>query len=252
MRFIKFFTFVVAPGVLLAQHSYTPEDVREGERLYLANCTICHGPNGNMVPGTDLAHGSFRRASTDEGLVQIVRAGIAGTAMPPHNFTEVQAGTVVAFLRSMAATSQTTSATGDAAKGKAIFEGKGNCRSCHRVGDTGSRVGPDLTDIGALRRAPQIERSLLEPDAEVLPQNRFIRIVAKDGTASTGRLLNQDAFTVQMIDSNERLLSFSRADLKEYTFLDKSPMPSYRDRLTAAERADLIGYLVSLKGVQAQ
>ncbi len=252
MRFIKFFTFLAATTALLAQHSYTPGDVREGERLYLAGCAVCHGPDGNNVPGTDLAHGTFRRASTDEALVQIIRAGIPGTAMPPHNYSDFQAATVVAFLRSMAATKQGAVTSGDPAKGRAIFEGKGNCRTCLRVGSEGARTGPDLTDIGANRRAAEIEASLLDPDAEVLPRNRYVRVVAKDGTATTGRLLNQDAFTVQMIDTKERLVSFQRANLKEFSFLERSPMPSYRDKLTPEERADLVSYLVSLKGVQAQ
>jgi cytochrome c1 len=73
--------------------------------------------------------------------------------------------------------------------------------------------------------------------------------VGKDGVSTTGRLLNQDAFTVQLMDSKERLLSFQKSNLKEYVFLDKSPMPSYQGKLTDAEVADVVSYLVSLKGV---
>jgi putative heme-binding domain-containing protein len=205
-----------------------------------------------MVPGTDLAHGKFRHTDTDEGLQQIIKAGIPGTAMPPHTFRDFQAFTIVAFLRSMAASSQSATAPGDPANGRALFEGKGNCQSCHRVLGTGSRLGPDLSDIGANRRAVEIQKSILEPDAEILPQNRFVRVVAKDGAATTGRLLNQDAFTVQLMDSKERLLSFQKANLKEFAFLDKSPMPSYQGKLTTTEVADVVSYLVSLKGISKQ
>jgi putative heme-binding domain-containing protein len=172
--------------------------------------------------------------------------------MPPHTFRDAQALTIVAFLRSMAATAQSATAPGDPVNGKALFEGKGNCQSCHRVLGVGSRLGPDLSDIGANRRAGAIQKSILDPDAEILPQNRFVRVVAKDGTATTGRLLNQDAFTVQMMDPKERLLSFQRTNLKEFVFLDKSSMPSYGDKLTAAEVADVVSYLVSLKGISKQ
>ena len=74
----------------------------------------------------------------------------------------------------------------------------------------GSRIGPDLSDIGALRRTVEIERSLLEPNEEVLPQNRTYRVVTKKGETITGRLLNIDTFTVQILDSKERLLSLQR------------------------------------------
>jgi len=54
---------------------------------------------------------------------------------------------------------------------------------------------------------------------------------------------------VQLMDPKERLLTFQRSALKEYSFVDQSPMPSYKGRLTPEEVADLVGYLVSLKGL---
>src|SRR5262249_39988239 len=96
---------------------------------------------------------------------------------------------------------------GDAGRGQTLFEGKGQCLTCHRVNGTGSRFGPDLSEVGSTRRNPRadtsiplaksLELSILEPDAEVLPENRFVRMVTKDGKTVTGRLLNQDAYTVQ-------------------------------------------------------
>ena len=133
--------------------------------------------------------------------------------------------------------------------GKAIFEGKGQCNSCHRIAGAGARMGPDLTEIGSVRKPDQLEESLLDPDAEVATQNRAYRVVTRAGETVTGRLLNIDTFSVQILDSKERLRSFARQDLKESAFVAKSPMPSYRDKLSAAELADLVNYLSSLKGV---
>jgi putative heme-binding domain-containing protein len=227
--------------------------VEDGQRLFVETCAACHGADGDSVPGVDLGHGKFRRASSDEDLVKIIQTGIPGTAMPPNNFPDFQAILIVAYLRSMAAApTSSASATGDAVRGKTIFEGTGGCLNCHRVRGTGARLGPELTDIGTFRRVGELERSILEPDAEVLPQNRFFRVVTRDGTAVTGRLLNQDGFTVQLFDAKERLLSFSKASLKEYAFVEKSPMPSFRGKLSSQELADVVTYLVSLKGVQKQ
>ena len=95
---------------------------------------------------------------------------------------------------------------------------------------------------------PTSSASILEPDFLIVPSNRFLRLVTRDGATITGRMLNQDAFTVQLIDSKEQLRSLNRADLKELTFIDKSPMPSYRGKLSAQEITDLVSYLVSLQG----
>jgi putative heme-binding domain-containing protein len=116
------------------------------------------------------------------------------------------------------------------------------------VDGVGSRLGPDLSEIGQLRRAVDLERSLLEPDAEILGTNRFYHVASKDGVTTTGRLLNIDTFTVQLLDSKERLRSFVKADLRDHGFAEKSPMPSYKNTLNAQELADVVSYLASLKG----
>jgi putative heme-binding domain-containing protein len=241
-------SFLVA-GTLFAQHEYTKTDAEIGARVYIANCIYCHGPDGDQIPGVNLSRGKFKRAVSDDDLVQIIRDGIPGTGMPAQTMPEPQIRTIVAYLRSLAAMpSSDLPAGGDRARGQAIFEGKGGCLNCHRVKDNGSRFGPDLSDIGALRRVVELETSIANPNAEILPQNRFFKVVASDGSTVTGRILNQDTFTVELIDSRQRLLSYSKTGLREFTAIDKSPMPSYKDKLSSQEMADLVTYLVSLKG----
>jgi putative heme-binding domain-containing protein len=169
--------------------------------------------------------------------------------MPPNNLTLENAKAIVAYLHWMSdsAASDNVTAAGDRARGKAIFEGKGQCAGCHRVGENGSRVGPDLSGIGRIRRVVELQRSLIEPDAEVLPNFRYVRAVTRSGATITGRLLNQDTFTIQLLDSTEHLRSLSRTDLRELTILNNSPMPSYKDKLTSQELADVVSYLASLK-----
>ena len=250
MRLLSLSLLLVIPaGLLSAQHTYTPADIQEGGRLFRANCVLCHGPEGDQVPGIDLGHGRFRQTYSENALVKIIQNGIAGTGMPSNNLQDFQAEIVLAYLRSIATSGRSVTGNGDAARGRALFEGKANCASCHRVNGVGSRVGPDLSDIASLRRTVEIERSLIEPNEEVLPQNRTYRAVTKQGETITGRLLNVDTFTVQILDSKERLLSLPRSDLRESGFVNDSPMPSYRDKLSSQELADVVAYLVSLKGI---
>ncbi len=236
-------------GALLAQESKsTPTDIENGRNIYQGNCSFCHGPEGDGVPGVDFGSGRLRRGSTDEQLVRIILGGIPGTGMPPSTFSESQAGTVVAYVRSLAGSSNAGVTVGDAARGRAVFEGKGRCNTCHSVNGAGARVGPSLTEIGAVRRAAELQRSVVDPGAEVKADNRTVRATTRDGTKITGRLLNQDSFSLQILDSTERLMTLDKSNLREYEVLKGSPMPSYRDTLDAAELADVVGYLVTLKG----
>jgi putative heme-binding domain-containing protein len=230
-----------------AQHN-TAADIEDGGRVFQNTCANCHGPDGNEVAGIDLGRGQFRRPMTDQDLAQIIRSGIPGTPMPASNFSEEQAARVVAYLRSVAASRQSVSAVGDPVRGKALFENKGTCMTCHRVSGNGSRLGPDLTNVGQLRRAIELERSLIDPDAEVLGNNRFYHVTTKDGVTTTGRLLNLDTFSVQLLDSKEQLRSFVKSDVRDHGFVDKSTMPSFKEKLSAQELADVVSYLVSLKG----
>jgi putative heme-binding domain-containing protein len=155
--------------------------------------------------------------------------------------------------------------SGDPARGKAIYEGKGDCASCHRINGVGSRLGPDLSEIGVPRGgrgggkqgtpAPEptlnltaLETSIVDPDADVAISNRLVRVATKDGKSVTGRLLNHDNFTVQFLDPQGKLHSYMKADLKESIVLTKGLMPSYKDRLSSQEVADVVAYLATLKG----
>jgi putative heme-binding domain-containing protein len=241
---------LIAP--LFGQHSFTPVDVEDGGRLYRSNCAICHGAQGDGIAGIDLGHGKFRRAKTDDDVAAIIRTGISGTAMPPNNFSDFQSLTIVAYLRSMAAATATSVSGGDPARGKLVYEGKGNCASCHRIRGVGGRSAPDLSDIGNLRLAGELERSITTPDEEILGQNRTVHATTKNGVSVSGRLLNEDKYSIQMLDSNNRLVSLDRAGLRDFAIAEKSPMPSYRDKITKQDLADLVAYLVSLKGVDVQ
>jgi putative heme-binding domain-containing protein len=237
---------IVAQGVQPAA-SYTQADITYGAQLYAAQCATCHGQNGDQVGGINLKSGTFRSVATDQDLVRVVTNGIPGAGMPAFRLDPSEVAGIVAYVRNMNTFDPGTVTPGDAARGKLIFDGRGDCTRCHRVGTLGSRAGPDLSDIGAARSAGSLQRSLVDPTSQMFPINRPVRVVTKDGTTVNGRRLNEDTYTVQLIDERGRLVSVAKADLREYAVGTVSPMPSYKT-LAPGELADLVAYLLTLKG----
>jgi putative heme-binding domain-containing protein len=137
------------------------------------------------------------------------------------------------------------------AAGQKLVQQNG-CLACHRVGGAGSYVGPSLEDAGAHRSAEQLKASLLAPNKNLAPENRTVQILTGDGQSYTGRLLNQDGFSVQFIDAQGQLRSVDRLKLKKYSIETTNPMPSYQGRLSTPELDSLVTYLSGLKGGSKQ
>jgi alcohol dehydrogenase (cytochrome c) len=157
--------------------------------------------------------------------------------------------TIVVLLAITLSAQDTTSRTqplpGDAASGRALVESN-KCLDCHRIGDTGSRLGPDLSDIGTRRTFDRLTRALVAPDDEVLPENRFVRVTTKDGTTVTGKLLNQDAFSIQLMNSEQQLKTYLKSALRDVGIVQKGLMPAFDG--PAGQIADIVSYLATLKG----
>ena len=233
----------------LHDSQYPDVDIAQGASLYTARCAVCHGAQGDAIGGVNLRSGKFRNAITDRDLAGFIRAGSQAAGMPPFTLDDADMAGIIAYLRNMNSFDAATVKTGNVAAGRAVFEGKGACTKCHRVGRLGSHVAPNLTDIGSVRSAGSLQRSLLEPTSQMMPINRPVRLVTKDGTVINGRRLNEDTYSIQVMDDRERLHSVRKDDVREFTIVKTSPMPSYKDTLTSEELSDLLGYLLSLKGL---
>ncbi|MCM3879435.1 MAG: c-type cytochrome [Vicinamibacterales bacterium] len=236
------------PTMLGHPEDYPRVDVEHGARLYAEHCDRCHGANGNGVSGVDLRSGKFRNATTDQQLRTVITNGFPTAGMPAFKFDPADLTGLVAYLRNMNSIDRGSLRAGNAAHGQTVLETKGACLSCHRINDKGSRKGPNLSDIGANRSAGSLERSLTDPSSQMWPINRPIRIVTRDGRVINGRRLNEDTYTVQIADEEGRLLSLNKAELREFTVSTKSTMPSYKEELTSEELADVVSYLLTLKG----
>jgi putative heme-binding domain-containing protein len=240
---------IVTTSTLAQDHSgqYSQVDVVAGARVYAALCVGCHGANGAGIGAIDLRRGPLPRASTDTALSAVVAGGIPGTGMPSFRLDPNDTRALVAFIRSGFDANTTAVAPGDAVRGRAIFEGQGGCLTCHRVETRGRDIGPDLTDIGRARTAASIQRSLIDPTGSMIPINRPVRAVTRDGRAISGRRLNEDTYTVQVITDDGRLVSLVKSDLTQWSVSTTSPMPSFKDTLSPAELIDLVAYVSSLK-----
>ena len=231
----------------LHDSQYADADIAYGATLYTSKCVTCHGAQGDAIGGVNLRSGTFRNAVIDRDLERFIRAG-SPAGMPAFALDNADMAGIIAYLRNMNGFDTAAVKTGDAARGRALFNGKGACSGCHRVGAAGSRVGPNLSDIGSARSAGSLQRSLVDPSSQMMPINRPVRVVTKDGTTINGRRLNEDTYTLQIIDDRERFHSLVKADLREFTLSKTSPMPSVTGTLSGEEIADVLAYLLSLKG----
>ncbi len=137
---------------------------------------------------------------------------------------------------------------GDAQAGERLFRTTG-CIGCHQVALEGGNLGPSLTDIGSRRGVSYLRAVLLDP-ASSLPEDFLqVQAVTSGGKRITGIRLNEDTWSIQLRDLSGHLLSFWKDDLAS---LEKqpgrSPMPSYRGRLSDQELDHVVAYLVSLRG----
>jgi mono/diheme cytochrome c family protein len=80
-----------------------------------------------------------------------------------------------------------------------------------------------------------------------MPINRAVRIVMRDGSTIRGRRLNEDTYTVQIIDERERLVSIAKSDMRSFDVARESAMPAYGGKFTNDEIADVVAYLLTLR-----
>jgi cytochrome c oxidase cbb3-type subunit III len=232
-----------------------PKAVRQGAVLFRQECVFCHGvaARGGMR-GPDLTTGSWTHGGSDADLTRTIADGVPGTAMPPNNLTTDEIWQIVAYLRSVQ--QPVTPSVGDQARGEALFFGTARCSTCHIVNGRGGRLGPELSTVGSARSRAYLVDSIRQP-AKQLTQNRAfgdgqkydtVTAVTADGRTIVGVPMDEDTFTVQLMDTTERIHSFEKRSLKSFTHENRSLMPAYGvNRLGAADLDDLVAYLQSLR-----
>ena len=230
----------------VGDHQYTSEAIELGSRTYTSQCALCHGPQGALVDGIDLRLGIFRGVASDEDLRRVIAEGSGEGQMPAFDFGAGEMEGIIAYIRAGFDPEGVAVRIGDPARGEELFYGRGDCSGCHRVDGEGPRTAPDLSDIGAIRTPAVLQLNLLDPTAAMLPINRPVRLVTLDEEVVTGRRLNEETHTVQVLDSSERLRSFAKIDLSSFE-ISREPSKPPVD-MNEEEVADLVAFLLTLRG----
>src|SRR6266851_2247858 len=192
-----------------------------GEFEFRANCAFCHGLGARGGGrGPDLTRARKRHGNADADLFRTINEGVPGTAMPPNGATQQGVGMtaeeiwqVISYIRSVQAKAP-AEVVGNAAHGKEVFYGSTGCATCHMIQGKGGRLGPDL--------------------------------ITADGTKLMGVVLNEDNFTLQMMDSREQLHLLEKDKLQSYEKSRESLMPAYDQKmLSDKDLQDLIAYLLA-------
>jgi len=223
-------------------------DLAAGKKLFENQCGLCHGPAGEGGKGPVLAKSRLGRAPDDNALINIISGGIRGTEMPgADSMSDKEVRQTAAYVRSLGKATP-EAVPGNPALGAELYRGKGGCTSCHAINGEGGVSGPALTSIGARRSAAYLRAALVTPESAVPDNYLLVTAAPKSGPPTTGRRINEDSFSIQLLDNKGRVHSFWKSELADLTKQPrKSPMPSYKAAFSDAELTDLVSYLASLK-----
>src|SRR5436190_10230697 len=221
-----------------------PDAILAGRNLFMASCSGCHGANAEGGRGPNLTEGRQIRRLRDGALFASIKSGVPGTDMPPSNLAEDQIWRLVAFVRDLSAAAYESKVAGDAEQGASIFFGKGGCSGCHMIRGRGGFIGPDLTDIGALRTVPQLRESLLKPSARIVDGYEGVTVTLRDGSKISGVARNSNNYSMQILDAKGSLRLLATDELRAVEFRKSSLMPEdYGKRLASAQIDNLLAFL---------
>jgi putative heme-binding domain-containing protein len=136
---------------------------------------------------------------------------------------------------------------GDASRGEKLFWSEAvNCGKCHRLGDRGAPVGPDLSSLGKSRSREDLLESLLFPSRRIEPKFAAYVALTDDGRTATGVLVKRDAETVVLRDGQGKEIVLQTSELQRLQPARNSLMPDGQMAgLTAQEAADLLEFLAT-------
>ncbi len=133
---------------------------------------------------------------------------------------------------------------GSAERGQEVFH-RANCAQCHRSGDVGADLAPDLTSLSRRAMKKEVLQSILFPSHQIAPGYATHTVITHQGRSLSGRLVPQDdADRLLLEQRDDRVISLSRSDIDQILHEKVSIMPEgLLDHLTLQEIADLFAFL---------
>jgi putative heme-binding domain-containing protein len=226
-----------------------PDAILAGMGGFRQRCADCHGTDARGVRGPDITQ-IWSSGRTDQGLFKTIRSGVSGTEMPAFpapRTSDREIWQMLAYLRTLAAPAPSDPPRGNAENGARLF--RTHCASCHRVNAAGGRIGPDLSRIGSAR-SRDVLVSRIRRGAEVFrPGYQPVTITPESGPPIQGVKKNEDLFSIQIMDTGERIQGYEKDKVKSVTSTTKPAMPVFGpDRLSDSELDDVVRYLQTLRG----
>jgi putative heme-binding domain-containing protein len=224
-----------------------PDAIKYGMGLFRSRCADCHGVDARGVRSPDLTQ-VWASGRTDDGLFRTVKNGVPNTEMPanPRMFDH-ELWQILAYLKTLAAPAPNDPPRGNAENGQRLF--RVHCASCHRVNNVGGRLGPDLSRIGAGRARDALVRRVRGAVEDFRPGYEPVTITPTSGQPVQGVKKNEDMFSVQIMDTRERIQGYEKDKMKEVKNETRSAMPSFgTDRLSESDLDDIVRYLGTLRG----
>ena len=226
-----------------------PRAARAGGSIFRAQCATCHGADAKgieTIEAPDLTLIFARSESTDASVFQVIREGVPGSIMPPHAFPDTEVWMLVSYLRSVAIAGTSAQIDGDPARGTTLFNL--NCLRCHRVDNRGGSLGPNLSTITNRRSQDALTNSIRNPSAEIARRYKPVTLVTADNSRIRGTVKSEDAFSIQIMDSDQVLRGFRKSSLQEVIHEDISLMPSFSESaLSSDDINDVLRFLQSAR-----
>lgn len=252
---------LLAAAAAFSQHPTPPGGVHEtpnidkaavarGRADFRSSCGFCHGEDARGGRAPDLIRSPL--VNRDEGgnlIGPVIRNGRPDKGMPSFpSLNDDQIADIIAFLHASAQQALHSGhvstdypldklLTGNAAAGKAYFNGPGGCTKCHSV--TG-----DLAGISKKYSPIELQQHMVYPARGATPT---ATVTTADGKKFEGKVKRDNEFTIAMISSDGWFRSWPRDQVKVEVH---DPLAAHRElmeKYTDADIHNLFAYLESLK-----